>query len=338
MDFSNDAWHARTPFEKDPANDVPEAPSKLNETYTGTVGGKILQDHLWFFVAGRYFKNANQVVLPVTGQTFISNDSEPRVEGKLTANISESHTLQAAYTYSNEKSNRVAFDFTIDTASQEHPEFPANLFVAKYNGVWTPNLFATFQYSQKKFQFKGSGGTSTDIHDSPMICLTLNLCAFNAPYFDATDPEHRNNQQFAGSLNYYLSSEKLGTHDIKVGGEIFKVSEIGGNSQSSTGYVFYADYATNAAGNPIFDTNNRLIPVFSHNRTLLLNWLPIRGATGKINTNAGYLNDSVKWGAHVSANLGVRYDIVRRHGPDGRPADLEPRLGAAPRRRLRHPG
>jgi hypothetical protein len=268
----------------------------------------------------------------VTGQTFISSDTEPRLEFKLTGNINESHNIQAAYTYSKEKVNNVAFDFTIDSASQEFPEYPTSLFVAKYNGVLTPNLFATLQFSQKKFEFKGAGGTSTDIHDSPMICLTLNLCSFNGPYFDATDPEHRNNRQYAGSLNYYLTSEKLGTHDIKLGGEIFKVTEIGGNSQSSTGYVFYADYATDSAGKPIFDATGRLIPVFRHNRTLLLNWLPIRGATGDLQTSAAYLNDAVKLG-RLSANLGVRFDTVSGTGPTGAKLTKnhawEPRLGAA---------
>lgn len=332
-DFSNDRWRARTPFENDSANGVPLAKNKVNEAYTGTVGGKIIQDRVWFFLAGRYFKNDNQIVLPVTGQTFTAADKEPRIEAKLTANISGSHTLQAAYTYSKESFNAVPFSFTIDSASQVFPEQPANLFVAKYLGVLTQNLFATLQYSQKKFAFKGYGGTSADIHDSPMICATLALCQFNAPYFDATDPEHRDNRQYAGSVNYYFASEKLGSHDIKLGGEVFRVTELGGNSQSSTGYVFYADYATNAAGKPLFDANNRLIPTFVGGTNLLLNWLPVLGAKGDITTSAAYLNDSVKIGSHFSANLGVRFDTVSGTGPTGAKLTknhaFEPRLGAA---------
>lgn len=332
-DFSNDRWRARTPFENDSANAVPLAKSKVNETYTGTVGGKIIQDRLWFFLAGRYFKNSNQTVLPVTGQTFSASDKEPRVEGKLTLNISDSHTLQAAYTYSNESFNAVPFSFTIDSASQVFPEQPANLFVARYNGVLTQNLFSTLQYSQKKFEFKGYGGTSADIHDSPMICATLALCQFNGPYFDANDPEHRDNRQYAANINYYFTSEKLGSHDIKLGGEIFRVTELGGNSQSSTGYVFYADYATDAAGKPVFDANNRLIPTFVGGTNLLLNWLPVLGARGDITTSSAYLNDSVKIGSHISANLGVRFDTVSGTGPTGvkltKNHAFEPRLGVA---------
>ena len=215
VDFSNDDWIANTPYET--ANDV-NHPSKTNETYTGTLGGKFVTDRLWFFAAGRYFSNANQVVLPISGSTFTSNDKEPRIEGKLTGNISDSHTLQVAYTYSDEKFNNVPFSFTIDPRSEVFPSQPTNLVVATYHGVLTPNLFASLQFSQKKFEFKDYGGRSLDIHDSPVIAFNPTLVQYGGPYFDATDPEHRNNQQWTASLNYFLTTEKLGTHDLKVGG------------------------------------------------------------------------------------------------------------------------
>jgi hypothetical protein len=322
VDFTNDRWQARTPFENDPANDVPLAPNKVNETYTGTFGGKILTDKLWFFGAGRYFKNDNQIVLPVTGATFISTDKEPRVEGKLTANINESHTLQAAYTYSKEELNRVAFDFTIDPFAQEFPSFPTSLWVGSYHGVLTSNLFASFQYSQKKFKFSGSGGTSTDIHDSPFISVDPTLAAYNAPYFDATDPESRNNRQWTGSLNYFLTTSNLGSHDLKLGGELFRTTEVGGNSQSATNYVYYfVPYAADANGKAILDTNGRIQPIFTGFQdggfNLLLNWLPVRGATAHLETNSAYFNDAWKVNAHLSANLGVRYETVSGTGPTG---------------------
>ena len=40
---------------------------------------------------------------------------------------------------------------------------------------------------------------------------------FNAPYFDATDPEDRNNEQLAGSVSYFLTTSKTGSHDVKAG-------------------------------------------------------------------------------------------------------------------------
>jgi hypothetical protein len=331
-DFTNDRWRARTPFENDSANDVPEAPNKVNEVYSATVGGRVVQDRLWFFLAGRYFDTSTQQVLPITAATFQEKDKEPRIDGKLTGNIADSHTITFGYTYSKDEQNRVAFPFTIDPNAQEFPSFPTNLLVARYNGVITPSFFVSGQYSEKKFEFKNSGGTSTNIVDSPMICATLNLCEFNAPYFDATDPEHRNNRQFAASLNYFLAGDKLGSHDIKLGGEAFRTTEVGGNSQSATNYVFFSDYLINAQGKPIYDAGGRLMPVFQPGVTLLLNWLPIRGATGQLNTNSIFLNDSVKLG-RLSANLGVRYEHVDGTGPTGAPLTkthaIVPRVGAS---------
>jgi hypothetical protein len=331
-DMTNDRWKARTPFENDSANDVPLAQNQVNSVYSATVGGKVIQDRIWFFLAGRFFDTSTQQVLPVTAATFQQKDKEPRIDGKLTANLADSHTVTFGYTYSKEELNRVVFPFVIDPNAQEFPTFPTNLLVARYNGVLTPNLFVTAQYSEKKFEFQNSGGTSPNIVDSPMICATLDLCEFNAPYFDATDPEHRNNRQFAASVDYFLASDKLGTHDLKVGAEYFRVTEIGGNSQSATNYVFYADYARDAQGKPLYDGSGRLIPIFDPGTTLLLNWLPIRGATGQLNTTSIYLNDSIKLG-RLSANLGVRYEHLDGTGPTGAPLTkthaIVPRLGAS---------
>ncbi len=334
-DFSNDRWKARTPFENDAANGVPEAPNKINETYSGTLGGKVVEDKLWFFAAGRYFDNSNQTVLPVTGDTFQESDKEPRLEAKITANINESHSLQGAYTYSKEERNDVAFDFTIDKFAQEVPSFPTNLWVGTYHGVLTPNLFASLQYSQKKFEFQGAGGTSTNILDSPFISTFPTLAEYNAPYFDATDPEHRDNRQWNGSLNYFLTTSKLGTHDLKLGGELFRTTEIGGNSQSATNYVFYYyPYVTDASGKIVKDANGRIQPVFDSSQVqLLLNWLPIRGAQAHLDTNSVYFNDAWKINANLSANLGLRYEHVSGTGPTGAPLSSNhswvPRLGVS---------
>jgi hypothetical protein len=335
-DFSNDTWRARTPFENDPANNVPQAPNKTNETYSATVGGKIVEDKLWFFAAGRYFDHSTQTVLPVTGDTFQASDKEPRNEAKLTGNISDSHSLSAAYTYSKEERNDVAFNFTIDPLAQEFPSFPTDLWVANYHGVLSDNLFVSLQYSQKKFEFQGAGGTSTNIVDSPFISTFPTLAEYNAPYFDATDPEHRNNRQWTGSINYFLTTSSLGTHDLKLGGELFRTTEVGGNSQSATNYVFYYyPYVRNASGKPINDASGRIQPIFSSTGApeILLNWLPIRGATANQDTNSAYLNDAWKINANLSANLGVRYESVSGNGPTGAPLASShswvPRLGVA---------
>ena len=69
------------------------------------------------------------------------------------------------------------------------------------------------------------------ITDSPFVG-TCYCTIYNAPYFDATDPESRNNRQFTGNLTNYWN--RGGRHETKYGYEFFRSQRTGGNSQSST--------------------------------------------------------------------------------------------------------
>ena len=86
---------------------------------------------------------------------------------------------------------------------------------------------------------------------------------YNAPYFDSTDPEERNNHQFtAQRVADVLVAPRAGTHEVKGGFEYFVSTRVGGNSQTSTGYVFQTDYKLDADGRPELDANGALIPRF----------------------------------------------------------------------------
>jgi hypothetical protein len=148
------------------------------------------------------------------------------------------------------------------------------------------------------------------ITDSPFWSLSDGM-HYNAPYWDATDPEDRDNQQLTANLSYFLSTQSAGTHDLKFGFEHYTSTNTGGNSQSATNYVFDADYATDAEGNPAFDANGRIIPVFEPGATLIENWLATRGATLDTRTLSFFVNDKWAFGKHVSMNLGARYERVR---------------------------
>ncbi len=169
IDLTNNDWQALTPYEEQ--NGITH-PNKTNEVYSGTLGGKFLTDRLWFFGAGRYFKNSNQDTFDITNETFDATDEEPRYEAKLTANLFQNHTLQGTYTHSKETLVQKPLGFSIESSTLIQPTYPSDLIVGTYNGVLTPNLFASLQYSRKKFQFAGYGGTGTDVQlDSPRVCF-----------------------------------------------------------------------------------------------------------------------------------------------------------------------
>lgn len=310
VNFTNDAWTDRTPFEEE--RDITR-PDKVNTIHEGTIGGPILKQRLWFFGSGRYLSTENQQTLPVTGLLFTGSNQEKRGEIKLTGTVAQNHTLTGSYFKVARDVVRTTFSFTIDPRVVETPSFPNDRWVAGYRGVLGPRLFAEARWSQKTFGFRNAGGTGTDIvNNSPILSFaTQPLGHYNALYFDASDPEDRNNWQIAGSLSTFLTTENLGSHDVKAGMEVFNSRRTGGNSQTPTNYVFYSDYLAQDSGAPILDSQGRFQPMFVNGVSEIEIWLATRNAQIDIRTTSLFVQDSWKAGRNLSLDLGVRYENVR---------------------------
>ena len=316
--LSNDSWTVETPREKDAGI---ERPDTMNQNYEGTFGGPIVRDRLWFFSAGRWQDTSQTQTLQISNLPFETTTENRRYEIKGTGTIANNHRLQANYIRNSTDQTRLPFNFTIDPLIAEHPSFPNDLFVVSYNGVLSPKMLATFQVSQKQFGFRGSGGLNPAITESPIITQGVlpdvpGVLHYNGNYFDATDPEDRDNFQYAGSLAYFLTTSRFGSHDFKGGFENFKSKRTGGNSQSPSGFVFDTDYLT-AGGDPVLDANGRFIPVFTTGVSQLENWIATRGAELDVRTLSFYLQDDWAVGHRLTLNLGVRYENAKSEATGG---------------------
>jgi hypothetical protein len=328
-DLTNADWRDETGVED--ANGITRQ-DDINEVFQATLGGYVLRDKLWFFLAGRDQSTSTQNVFNFTNVAFNNAVDNERLEIKLTGNVNASHTVQAQYTDNESTQTSPNFGFTIDPRSIRTRQLPNELQVARYNGVLSSNLFAELQYSEKQFGFRNSGGTSRDIRDSPFLGFSQGLVHYNQPYFDSTDPEDRNNEQLAASASYFLSGQAAGSHDLKVGFEDFTTTNTGGNSQSATDYVFEAEFLADANGNAVLDSQGRLQPVFDGG-VVLENWVAQRGARIEIQTQSLFINDRWNLNDHWSFNLGARYEDVGGDASDGqRPVASDaivPRLAAS---------
>ncbi len=307
VDFTNPSWTEETPFEKSQEITLEDTTQKR---YQATLGGPVVKDRLWFFLAGRLNNLDDPKVFDETGIAYTESSKDKRFQARLTGAITPNHTLNATYTKNDttEDGGVNSCCTFIDPASINPQRFPLSLLGIGYNGVLRSNLFAEAQFSQQKTKIE-FGGTSTDIVDSPFIAATL-PGTYGAPYFDATDPAVRDNRQLTAALSYFLSTSKLGRHDIKGGFENFRTTDVGGNSQSSTSYVFYTDYLLDVEGHPVV-VDGSAQPVFTPFATFILNWRPTRGAKIDITTNSFYLNDRWALNNKLSFNLGLRYERVR---------------------------
>ena len=261
----------------------------------------------------------------MTGAVVPTTDQNRRGEIKITGTPASNHTIQGGYLNDPRKrtNNSGLQSLVIDPRSEVNRENPNWYAYGNYRGVLRNNVLAEFQYSERRFQFLKDGGTSLDITDSPFVG-TCYCTVYNAPYFDATDPESRNNKQFTGNLTNYWN--RGGRHETKYGYEFFRSQRTGGNSQSSTWYVFGADFVTNADGTPAIDGQGRLIPIFVPGVTYGLLPRDQRGHDEHgqpLLVRAGSLDDQqpVVGRSRRAIRAGERHLEPRRHQKRRRPPD-----------------
>ena len=269
-----------------------------------------MKDRLWFFTAGRFENSSTSGTLPLTAIPYTKTNHSKRYEMKATGALASGHSLQWTFIDNRvHRANEPVFSGSIEKATFISPSTPNRLGVVSYTGALSPKMLVSAQYSQKHFETKGVGGTATDIEDSPFLTRTGTLYQYNAPLFDASDPEQRNNRQFTASLSSFLSNRRFGSHELKGGIEDFVDTRIGANSQTSTGYLFTTNFKMDAAtGQPMLDASGRLIPVFTPGTSRLATWLPLRGATFHMSTVSGYAQDHWIATPHLTFNAGMRFE------------------------------
>jgi outer membrane receptor protein involved in Fe transport len=312
--LSNPAWVTQTPLER--AGNIKHA-DILSKTHEGTFGGPIMRDRVWFFGAGRYETANLSNTFAQNGAGYTRTDTNRRGEVKVTGTVVPRQVVQMSFIdNATREANRSAFSTTnlLDASTLTTRQLPNRLFAANYNGTIKQRYFATLQYSQKQQSFRNNGGTSTNLMDSPFrtqgaLTGVPGGLLYNAPYFDANDPESRNNRQVAGSVSTLVSTGRFGTHDLKGGAEYFVSTGIGGNSQSATGAVFVTDYLA-SSGNVVRDAQGAPIPVFTPGTSQVWTFEATRGARVNINTSSLYAQDRWTVSPRLTLDLGTRLEVV----------------------------
>jgi hypothetical protein len=338
--FTRPSWTGETPFET--ANNIergkpttanPYLNNKLSHFSEVTAGGPLSKDRVWFFGAARFENSSTFGTMPATAVSYTKTNDSKRFEGKLTGSLHQGHTLQGSFIDNRvHRGNEPVLSFSIDKAALISPSVPNRLGVVNYNAALTQRMLLSAQYSQKRWASEGVGGTSTDLIDSPFLTRTGTQYQYNAPYFDASDPEQRNNNQLTASLTYFASSPRLGSHELKGGFENFVDQRVGANAQSSTGYVFMADVRM-AGGVPVLDADGHPIAQFVPGTSRVQRWIPYRGAEFNQTTTSAYIQDRWIASPRLTLNLGMRFEHAGSEATTGQKSPglsrFVPRLGAA---------
>ena len=305
--LNNQSWEEETPL-------TTTQTDKTVPTYEATLGGPVLRDRLWFFLAGRdreqtttlnttAIRTGSTVTFP--GFSYDNVRDQQRYEGKLTATLTPRHSLLGSYSKIEELEEGNSFQGILDRDSLVTRETPQELWSVNYTGSLTDSLLVTGQYSEREFTFIGSGADSTDLIDGTLL---LDRSRGDARYHSATFcgvcvPEERNNTNALVKLSYFLSSERLGSHDLTGGYDTFEDIRVADNHQSGSDFRILGTSARVTSDGQIF-------PIFLGDGSTIIQYNPIfltsQGTSFK--TNSFFVNDLWRASERLSLNVGVRYD------------------------------
>lgn len=320
---------------------VPQVGEQLGyEEYDfgAAIGGKLIQDKLWYFVAAN----------PSFTDTFISTrggieDTEETerlfYSGKLTWQLNPNHQLVfSAFGDPTEGNNTIQNSFGLLGTDDE---FGADSYGATYNGTVGSSLFlegnvgfyaeevSSVPYNdvpRYQINFTGDpvGGFLADAACNPLGPYTGdNFTVFNATLDPscvgatfATDIDERERDEFRGSVTWFGQTGAI-DHEVKFGG-LYRD-------------VFYHDlsrYPGPAPGPFVADSvaSGEFVPNFVVDPTGLMGqrWILLDGLTllleyqqnseGTTEEQAVYLQDSIRFNDYFTLNLGVRADAFNSEG------------------------
>ncbi len=334
--FTNEKWNSNDPLNE--SRNLDPRIDKTNPVYEATLGGPIWVDRIWGFGAYRTQKTSiSRQTNPTAGPgsidptpiAYANVRDQQRIEGKLTFAITPRHSLVGSYIdIADEEVNNSFTTNILDTASLVTRQTPNTLLGINYNGVFTDKLFFEAQYARKQFTFENSGSPFTDpLQGTLLLDRSRGNARYNSPTFSNDTPEQRDNESWSGKASYFLSTQALGTHDIRLGYEHFHDFQFANNHQSGSDYRIF--------GTSAIIRGTQVFPVFrTPGDSTFLRYTPILQLTQgtDFNTESVYLNDRIAVGSHWSFNAGVRYDKNRSKNSDGflvsDDSAISPRLAA----------
>jgi outer membrane receptor protein involved in Fe transport len=322
--LANPKWASTTPL-NEPLLD------KISQTYEGTLGGKIVTDRLWFFMAGRYQNRSAQNFFEESTQSYNTQSTQRRTEGKVTGQITPKHSLVGSVLKLTASiTDRCLAASCWDPASLSAKESqPQDLYNVNYNGIITNSLLLEGFWSKSDLKFGGSGAPAGDAYTStPNYDANTGNVSGASQFCSTCGTEVRESKTFGFKPHYFLSTHRGGTHNIVAGFEHYADSDFANNHQSGSDFFVY-----NLGATPVIrDSNGNPLDTISPGAALVLWWPILENAKPhELATSGVFVNDKWDLTSRLNFNVGARYDKNDGHDSAGKliakDSRVSPRLG-----------
>ena len=297
---ANPSWTDKTDY----ANQV-DPLDEMNDTYEVTFGGRVIQDRLWFFTAGRWEDRETRLQLRLTDIPYIETREDRRWEGKLTGQITPRHNLVVSYLKSdNYRDNIVTFGPVVDLRSLTFRDEPKTLFGANYSGILTNNLLIEGQFSRMDHDLV-RGTETLDLIEGTLLRDSASGNRMWSPSGCGSPcgVKQHDNRMLGGKASYFLSTNVTGNHTFGGGLEEFHQFREDNNFQSGSDFWLH--------GHIIQDPNDKTVLYFGINDSDgAIEWDPVvsLSKTSDFAMRSVWVNDKWELSNRWSFNIGGRYD------------------------------
>lgn len=308
--LQNEAWRSLTPYERESLAEDPREDAVV-PTWEATLGGPVLRDRLWYFLAGRLQETTSAETTAYTDIPFRYRNRESRLEAKLTWAPATGQDLRIAYGEIETREENRGEGTVMDLASLGTLRTPEDLLSAHYTATVGRNLFLEAQYSSRRRTPTGRGSRATDLiggtvlrdgarggasWNSPRLCAVCGVPA------GELRQEQEAGRGYVAKASGLLSGPRAGAHELVVGVDVADELRKSNSFQSGSGFTVTASGAR--------FVNGAIHPVFRPGGTTVIEWQPIFELSegSRFRTVSAFVNDQWRVGARWSFNLGLRWD------------------------------
>jgi hypothetical protein len=268
----------------------------------------VFRDRLWFFLGGRTTTQTTSLqTYPPVSLPYDQTEHQNRYEGKLTLALSPSHRIIGSYLDVRDDLTNVSYFVTYDLAGLYSQSAPMEIAVLNYNGVLSNTFFLEAQYSYQKKQYL-RGSRYTDIErGTPVEDYSVRVSSNAPPFCDVCggSPETRGGSDAFLKASWFLSTAKAGSHDLRIGADLFDNMRRADNWQSGSGYYLYVPSVTIVGTG----TSAKYYPVILPDASII-EWDPLYELSkgNHFKTESAFVNDVWRLNDNFSFNVGVRFD------------------------------
>jgi len=322
VDASNPRWREQTSLESTAGV---SRRSDLDTVLSGTLGGALLGDRLFYFVAGHDGDKTEATIFGVTNERRFERVEDRRYHARMGASVGSRHELTAILSTSDTDLEGASLPISVESATVARSLVGLDLVTFRYSGVLGPRWFVEAGLSGQRSETEWLDAVdSEDLHSAPFLTLTQEPAHYGAPLLDPLQPAEMERDRVHGVVSYFADGGRFGSHDLQIGVESFSSRATGRAPAGSSRLQLRTDYLTGPRGEALLDDGARLQPVFVPGRTQLLESLLSPSSSVAVESTAVHASDRWLVDGRWSLAAGLRFESSRTFESEaGGNADFE---------------